>query len=78
MINFSTAICPKAIFTKKMLEDAKKTIEELGFLDSLGRRHATLDDITVNNILFSNRDAAKRSSMQCASKSFGLYSSSFH
>lgn len=51
---------PKAIFTKKMLEDAKKTIEELGFLDSLGRRHATLDDITVNNILFSNRDAAKR------------------
>lgn len=51
---------PKAIFTKKMLEDAKKTIEELGFMDSLARRYATLDDITVNNILFSNRDAAKR------------------
>lgn len=51
---------PKAIYTKKMLEDAKKTITELGYLDSLQRRFASLDDITVNNILFSNRDAAKR------------------
>lgn len=50
----------KAIYTKKMLEDAKKTITELGYLDSLQRRFANLDDITVNNILFSNRDAAKR------------------
>lgn len=51
---------PKAIYTKKMLEDAKKTITELGYIDSLQRRFANLDDITVNNILFSNRDAAKR------------------
>jgi len=51
---------PKAIFTQKMLDEAKKTIEDLGYLDSLGRRYATLDDITVNNILFSNKDAAKR------------------
>lgn len=51
---------PKSIYTKKMLEDAKKTITELGYLDSLQRRFANLDDITVNNILFSNRDAAKR------------------
>ena len=53
---------PKAIFTKKMLEDAKKTVSELGYMDSLGRRFATADDITVNNILFSNRDVAKKSS----------------
>ena len=51
---------PKPIFTKAMLEKAKETIRELGLEDSLGRRYATLDDITVNNILFANRDAAKR------------------
>lgn len=51
---------PKAIFTKKMLEDAQKTIEELGFMNSLGRRFANLDDITANNILFTNKDSAKR------------------
>lgn len=51
---------PKAIFTKKMLADAQKTVTDLGHMDSLARRFATLDDITVNNILFSNRDAAKR------------------
>lgn len=43
-----------------MLEDAQNTITELGYLDSLGRRYATLDDITVNNILFCNRDSASR------------------
>ena len=51
---------PKAIFTKKMLESAQATISELGYMDSLQRRYARLDDITVNNILFANRNAAKR------------------
>ena len=51
---------PKAIFTQKMLEDAKKTLEGLGYLNSLGRRYANLNDITVNNILFSNKDSAKK------------------
>ena len=50
---------PKAIFTAKMLEDAKKTIQSLGYMESLPRRYASLSDITVNNILFSNKDSAK-------------------
>ena len=51
---------PKASFTKKMVEDAQKTITQLGLLNSLGRRFATLGDITINNILFANRNAVKR------------------
>jgi len=52
---------PKAIYTQKMLEEAKKTIQDLGYMDSLsGRRFARIDDISVNNILFVNKDSAKR------------------
>lgn len=51
---------PKAVFTKKMLEEAQKTVESLGYMNSLSRRFANLDDITANNILFCNRDAGKR------------------
>lgn len=50
---------PKAVFTAKMVEQAQKKIEEMGLLDSLGRRHAVLADITVNNVLWANRDAQK-------------------
>jgi len=51
---------PKAIFTKKMIEQAKAEIVKLGLEDSLERRYARLEDITVNNILFSNKDSIKR------------------
>ena len=51
---------PKAIFTKRMIEEAEKKLNELGFAESLERRFAQLEDITVNNILFVNRDAKKR------------------
>jgi hypothetical protein len=51
---------PKPVFTKKMIEAAEAKIEELGLTDSLGRRFAKLEDITVNNVLFVNRDAEKK------------------
>lgn len=50
---------PKAIFTRKMVEDAQRVITDLGLLDSLGRRFARLPDITINNVLFADRDAAR-------------------
>ncbi len=50
---------PRAIFTKKMVQQAQKKVQELGFEESLGRRFAQIDDITVNNILFANRNAKK-------------------
>ena len=47
---------PKAIFTKKMVEDAEAKIKELGLENSLSRRFAQIEDITVNNVLFVDRD----------------------
>jgi len=51
---------PKAIFTKDMVRRAEQDVEQMGYLHSLPRRHATLDDITLPNILFANRDAQTR------------------
>ena len=51
---------PNPVYTEKMRKDAKEKIIELGYMDSLSRRFATLDDITINNILFSNKDSAKK------------------
>lgn len=46
---------PKALFTKKMLEEAKNTVVELGYNESLDRRFATLNDVSVDNVLFADR-----------------------
>jgi len=51
---------PKAVFTKKMVEDAQKVITELGMVDSLSRRFAEIGDITVANTLFADRNSVKR------------------
>lgn len=48
---------PVALVTKKMLDDAKATVESLGLTSALERRFATLSDISVNNILFADRTA---------------------
>lgn len=50
---------PKPVFTKEMLENARKVIDELGYTDSILRKYATIDDINVNDILFINRNIKK-------------------
>ena len=51
---------PKALITKKQIEAAQKTVEELGLTDALPRRHAAIEDISVNDVLFVNRDTRSK------------------
>lgn len=50
---------PTALITKAMISKAEKTVQELGFASALERRHAKVSDITINNILFADREARK-------------------
>lgn len=50
---------PTALVTKAMIERAKATIVELGLTSALERRYATINDITINNVLFADRSARK-------------------
>ena len=47
---------PKSIVTTKMVEDAKETLEKLGFLESIYRRAAKLTDIPADKILFTSQE----------------------
>lgn len=48
---------PTALITPRMIEQAKEKLNELGLTSALERRYATMQDITVNNIIFANRNA---------------------
>lgn len=50
---------PTALVTKAMIKRAEQTVEELGYMESLQRRYAVTEDITVNNVLFADRSAKK-------------------
>lgn len=50
---------PTALVTKAMIEKAKQTIEALGFTSALERRYATIDDITVKDVLFADRQTRR-------------------
>lgn len=47
---------PTALVTKGMIEKAKKDLTALGLTSALERRYATVEDLTVNNVLFVDRD----------------------
>lgn len=51
---------PSALVTPGMLKKAKKTLTDLGFLDSMQRRFAVKDDIPIEEVLFVN-DFTERS-----------------
>jgi len=48
---------PKALVTKGMIKKAQDKVKDLGLESALPRRYATINDITVNNILFADRSA---------------------
>lgn len=48
---------PTALVTKGMIEQAQKTLEVLNLNNSLGRRYAVAEDLTINNVLFADRAA---------------------
>ena len=50
---------PTALVTKAMIEAAKAKIESLGLTSALNRRYATLNDISINDVLFANREVKK-------------------
>jgi len=50
-INYMKVTAP---ITKKQIDEAKKFIEEQGYLESFDRRLATMDDIKVSEILHAN------------------------
>jgi hypothetical protein len=47
---------PTEVFSKKMIEDAEKTITELGYLNSLNGKYATVHDLSLDNIIFVDRE----------------------
>lgn len=49
---------PTALITKAMIEQAKETVNKLGLQTALIRRHAVVDDITINNVLFADRSTS--------------------
>jgi hypothetical protein len=50
---------PTALVTKAMVEDAKKKIDELGLSSALDRRFAVMEDVSINNVLFADRQARR-------------------
>lgn len=48
---------PTALITPAMREKAKKALQDLGLMTALERRFATIDDVSVNDLLFTDAGA---------------------
>lgn len=53
---------PTALITLGMIAKAKETLTSLGLLSALDRRYATIRDLNVNNILFTDRSRSAHKS----------------
>lgn len=51
---------PSALITQGMIKKAQEEVERLGITESLSRRYAIAEDITINNVLFADRQAKKK------------------
>lgn len=51
---------PTAVVTQSMIQKAQKAVEDLGYTAALARRYAVAEDLTINNVLFANREAKKQ------------------
>lgn len=51
---------PKAIVTKSMIDEATKTIDELGLEPALHRRLAKIEDLNINDVLWVSADVANQ------------------
>ncbi len=52
-----------ALVTPGMIRKAEEKVAELGLMDALARRHAKVDDLTINSILFADRSVKKELSV---------------
>lgn len=51
---------PTAVITQKMVEDASAKLKELNLESAIHRRHATMRDMSVNNVLFVDNKAREK------------------
>ena len=51
---------PTALVTQAMIESAKAKVEMLGLTSALSRRYANLDDISIRDVIFADRDVRKK------------------
>lgn len=64
--SFESKVAPQnykrtsALITPNMVKDATSTIQKLGIEDSLYRRHALVEDVSVNDIIWANRSTKSK------------------